>query len=110
LRKLRRRNDHQKAVPGFERVSEAYAVRWVQFPRGILLFLIADNSPESVLDRRIGVFYSLDFETCRAGFRIADYETLYAQYQLWRLAQRPWVLKKRSKPLRFESFAGSVAN
>jgi hypothetical protein len=53
-----------------------------------------------VLERQTGVFYSVDFETCQAGFRIAAYETLYAQYRLWRLAQRPWTLKKLSKPLR----------
>jgi hypothetical protein len=76
-------------------------VRWVQFPQGILLFLIADDSPQSgwfcVFDRKTGVFYSVDFETCQAGFRIADYEALYGEYRLWRLAQRPWVLKKLSK-------------
>jgi hypothetical protein len=117
LRKLRRRDDYQKAVSGLERISEARAVRCVRFPHGILLFLIADDSPESgwfcVLDRRTGVFYSVDFETCQAGFRITDYETLYAQYRLWRLAQRPWVLRQLSKrrtPLIGFTFAGSVAN
>jgi hypothetical protein len=97
---LHKHDDYQKAVTGLEDLWEAHAVRWVQFPCGILLFLIGDDSPESgwlfVFDRKIGVFYSVDFETYPAGFRLADYDTLYSQHRLWRLAQRPWVLKKLS--------------
>jgi hypothetical protein len=84
------------AVAGFLRIAEAETTaRWVQFPRGLLLFVFAPGDAESgefyLYDRRRGVFYLLTLRgDCRyGGYRMEDYDELVRKHRLYDLAQRP---------------------
>jgi hypothetical protein len=84
--------------------SEAQIVRWVQFPTGVLFFTLVPGDPESggifIFDRKLRVFYSIDFDDEKwGGYSLDDYKTLEAEYGLSSLAQHPWLLKR---------FAGST--
>src|SRR5262249_61082722 len=61
---LDRRARTDQAVFAFARYAEARIAKWVQFPKGVLLFLMVPGDPESggfyLLDRAKGTFYSLD--------------------------------------------------
>ena len=61
---LNRNATAQELVLEFARFAEAQVLRWIQFPRGVLLFLGVPGDESSgwfyVLDRRRGTFYSVD--------------------------------------------------
>ena len=84
------------AVAGFLRIAEAETTaRWVQFPRGLLLFVFAPGDDESgefyLYDRRGGVFYLLTVRGDRryGGYRMEDYDELVRKHRLYELAQQP---------------------
>jgi hypothetical protein len=86
-------------------ISEAQIVRWVQFPSGALFFTLVPDDPESgavyIFDRREGVFYLLDFADQKwGGYSLPEYETLERTYRLSLLAQRPWLLRRWTRPSR----------
>ncbi len=94
----------EDAVGGFLKMAEAETTaRWVQFPRGLLLFVFAPGDPESgefyLYDRRRGVFYLLTVPDDRrfGGYRMEDYEDLVRKHRLYDLAQRPGLLAAGSR-------------
>jgi hypothetical protein len=72
--------------------------RWVQFPRGLLLFIVVPGDPESgafyVFDRKIGTWYWIDFEDDKyGGYSEADFECLMKACRFARLIEQPQLLE-----------------
>jgi len=88
-----------RAVLAFARYAEARIAKWVQFPRGVLLFLMVPGDLESgwfyLLDRVKRVFYSLDIEQAGrwGGYREDEFEPLALAFGLKHLAERPRALR-----------------
>ena len=88
-----------RAVLAFARYAEARIAKWVQFPRGVLLFLMVPGDLESgwfyLLDRVKRVFYSLDIEQVGrwGGYREDEFEPLACAFGLKQLAERPRALR-----------------
>jgi hypothetical protein len=75
----------------------AEIARWVQFPRGVLLFVVVPGDPESgafyVLDRKTGTWYWVDFEDEKyGGYSEADFECLLNAGRFARLIEQPQLL------------------
>jgi hypothetical protein len=75
----------------------AEIARWVQFPRGLLLFVVVPGDPESgafyVLDRKSGTWYWVDFEDEKyGGYSAADFESLMKAGRFARLIEQPQLL------------------
>jgi len=72
----------------------AEIARWVQFPRGLLLFVVVPGDPESgafyVLDRKRGTWYWVDFEDQKyGGYSEEDFECLMKGCRFARLVEQP---------------------
>jgi hypothetical protein len=93
------RLDEDKAVVGFAQKAEARLVRWLDFTKGALLFLMVPGDDESgtfyIYDRDRAAFYplSLAIEQRYGGFREDEFESLTKAFELVRLAQNPRVLR-----------------
>lgn len=69
-------------------------VRWVQFPRAVLLFLQVAGDPESgAYDRKRGTWFWVDFEDKFGGYNVGDFEQLVKQSHFLRLVEQPWLLE-----------------
>jgi len=92
---LDRRARTDQAVFAFARYAEARIAKWIQFPKGVLLFLTVPGDPESgwfyVLDRAKGTFYRLDLtgDTRWGGYREDEFEELSQTVGLMQMAERP---------------------
>jgi hypothetical protein len=78
--------------------DEAQAVRWLEFPAAVLLFVIVPEDTQSgafyVLDRRTGTWLWVDFEDEQyGGYSIGDFEALVREYDFLSLVERPGLLK-----------------
>lgn len=99
---LNRNASAQELVLEFVRFAEAQVLRWIQFPRGILLFLGVPGDESSgwfyVLDRRRGTFFSIDLpcDGQWGGFPASESECLTYEYGLLRLAEAPRLLGCRA--------------
>jgi hypothetical protein len=76
----------------------AEIARWVQFPRGLLLFVVVPGDPESgafyVFDRKTGTWYWVDFEDDKyGGYSEADFECLMKACRFARLIEQPQLLE-----------------
>jgi len=84
-----------RIVLGFASYAEARIAKWVQFPRGVLLFLMVPGDPESgcfyVFDRARGIFYMLDIpEDGRwGGYRLDECDGLTQAFALKQMAEKP---------------------
>ncbi len=100
------RTGTDRVILAFAQYAEARIGKWIQFPRGVLLFLTVPGDPESgwfyLLDRAHSTFYSLDIaeEGRWGGYREDEFARLTQSFGLVRLAQRPSGIGARS-PLRF---------
>ena len=96
---LNRNATAQELVLEFARFAEAQVLRWIQFPRGVLLFLGVPQDENSgwfyLLDRRRGIFYSVDLpcDGQWGGFPTGESDTLAYRYGLLRLAEAPRLLE-----------------
>ena len=92
-----------QAVRAFAEWAEARIVKWIQFPRGVLLFLMVPGDLESghfyLLDRPKRTFYELNIEgdCCWGGYRQDEFESLTDSLELKRLAERPRDLQWRAR-------------
>jgi len=88
-----------KAIVGFAQKAEARLVRWLDFAKGALLFLMVPGDNESgafyVYDRERSCFYplSLPIEQRYGGFREEEFESLTKAFDLGRLARNPRMLR-----------------
>ena len=94
------RLDEDKAIVGFAQKAEARLVRWLDFAKGALLFLMVPGDAESgtfyIYDRNRSSFYplSLPIERRYGGFREDEFESLTKAFDLVRLARNPRVLRR----------------
>ena len=92
------RLDEDKAV-GFAQKAEARLVRWLDFAKGALLFLMVPGDNESgtfyIYDRDRTSFYpiSLPIEHRYGGFREEEFQSLTKAFDLVALARNPWALR-----------------
>ena len=94
------RLDEDRAIVGFAHKAEARLVRWLDFAKGALLFLMVPGDSESgtfyIYDRERSSFYplSLPIERRYGGFREDEFESLTKAFDLVRLARNPRVLRR----------------
>jgi hypothetical protein len=87
-----------QAVRAFAAWAEARIVKWIQFPRGVLLFLMVPGDLESghfyLLDRPKRTFYELniDGDGRWGGYRQDEFDGLTNSLGLKELAERPRAL------------------
>jgi hypothetical protein len=92
---LDRNSATDRLVFAFARFAEARIAKWIQFPKGVLLFLTVPGDGESgwfyLLDRRRRMFFRLDITRVGryGGFREDEFESLADEYGLKKLAARP---------------------
>jgi hypothetical protein len=91
--------DLDSAVARLLEVTEhPKVVRWMQFPRAVLIFLMVPEDPESgafyVYDRMDGTWFWVDFEDEKfGGYNLADFEQLVGKSHFLRLVEKPWLLE-----------------
>lgn len=96
------RLDEDKAIVGFAQKAEAKLVRWLDFGRGALLFLMVPDDHESgafyIYDRGRSAFYALGLpvEERYGGFREDEFEPLAKAFDLPALARNPRALRPRA--------------
>lgn len=78
--------------------DDAQAVRWVEFPAALLVFVMVTGDPQSgafyVLDRKSGTWLWVDFEDEKyGGYSIGEFEALVRDYDFLSLVERPGLLK-----------------
>ena len=87
--------DFQVAAAALVRVAEnAEIVRWIEFPASVLLFLLVPGDPESgavyVLDRKKGIWYSVDFDDEQfGGYSVSQLERLLRECRFLDFVERP---------------------
>ena len=93
------RLDEDRAIVGLAQKAEARLVRWLDFAKGALLFLMVPGDGESgtfyIYDRDRSAFYplSLPIEQRYGGFREDEFEYLIKAFDLVTLARNPRVLR-----------------
>ena len=75
--------------------------KWVQFPKGLFVFLVVPGDPESgafyVFDRRKRVWYWVDFEDEKfGGYTVSDFDQLVRESQFLDIVERPDSLQSPS--------------
>ena len=87
--------DLQVAAAALVRMAEnAEIVRWIEFPASVLLFLLVPGDTESgavyVLDRKKGIWYSVDFDDEQfGGYSVSQLERLLRECRFLDLVERP---------------------
>jgi hypothetical protein len=93
------RLDEDRAIVGFAQKAEARLVRWLDFAKGALVFLMVPGDSESgtfyIYDRDRSSFYplSLAIEGRYGGFREEEFESLTKAFDLVALARNPRALR-----------------
>ena len=76
----------------------AIAPRLTQMPKGVLLFQMVANEPDSgaiyILDRESGNFYAVTFEEARGELTIREFEVLVREYGLLEYAVSPQLIQE----------------
>jgi hypothetical protein len=78
--------------------DKAHAVRWIEFPAAVLLFVVVPGDSQSgafyVLDRRTGTWFWVDFEDEQyGGYSISDFDLLVHEFDFLSLVERPGLLR-----------------
>ena len=103
----------EQAVARLLDIAEHPAIiKWIQFPRSLLLFLATPGDPESgafyVYDRHSRVWFWIDFEDQKfGGYNISDFEQLVRRCSFLDLVERPellrcqtpWIIQSGCRPL-----------
>ena len=97
--------------------DKAQAVRWIEFPAAILLFVVVPGDSQSgtfyVLDRRSNTWLWLDFEDDHyGGYSTSDFDLLVDEYDFLSLVERPGLLNAAAgwllEPRKPAEMAGSL--
>ncbi len=85
-------------IAPFLRVSEGLVAHWVEYARGVLLFVMAPGDDRSgefyVYDRKKGVFWLLDLvDGIYGGYSVGEMRQKMRDFQLLELAENPSRLK-----------------
>ncbi len=78
--------------------DKAQAVRWIEFPAAVLLFVVVPGDSQSgafyVFDRRSNTWLWLDFEDNQyGGYSTSDFDLLVHEYDFLSLVERPALLR-----------------
>ena len=78
--------------------DETQAIRWIEFPAAVLVFVIVTGDPQSgafyVLDRKSETWLWVDFEDQQyGGYSIGEFEALVRDYDFLSLVERPGLLR-----------------
>jgi hypothetical protein len=78
--------------------DETQAIRWIEFPAAVLLFVIVAGDPQSgafyVLDRKTGTWLWVDFEDEHySGYSTGEFEALVRDHDFLSLVERPGLLR-----------------
>ncbi len=78
--------------------DKAQAVRWIEFPAAVLLFVVVPGDQQSgaiyVLDRKTVTWFWVDFEDEEyGGYCVNDFDLLVHEYDFLSLVERPGLLK-----------------
>jgi len=81
-----------------EATDETQAVRWVEFPAGVLVFVLVPGDSQSgvayVLDRKTGTWFWVDFDDEQyGGYSMSDFDLLVQEYDFLSLVERPALLR-----------------
>ncbi len=93
--------DLEAAITSLLRAAEqAEIARWIEFPSSVLLFLLVPGDAESgalyILDRKIGAWYSVDFDDKQfGGYSVSQLEQLLKECQFLDLVERPALWRTR---------------
>jgi hypothetical protein len=89
------RLEEDRLILAFGRWAEGQIKKWIDYAKGVLLFVMVPDDPESgmfyVYDRARQTFWMVDLVgTCRyGGFRLDEFEELAQLHGLKALAQNP---------------------
>jgi len=77
--------------------DETQAVRWIEFPAAVLVFLIVTGDTRSgafyVLNRKTCTWFWVDFEDDQyGGYSVSDFDLLMHEYDFLSLVERPALL------------------
>lgn len=87
--------DLQTAIATLLKVAEnVEIVRWIELPASVLLFLLVPGDPDSgaiyVLDRKKGIWYSVDFDDQQfGGYSVSQFDSLLKDCKFLDLIERP---------------------
>jgi hypothetical protein len=86
-----------RTIEEFLRLGEAVAARWIQMPRGILLFQVVPDRPDSgaiyLYDRERQEFYLLEVEGTDEHLTLDEFLRLLFEYDLLRYVEQPGLLR-----------------
>lgn len=89
------RLEEDRLILAFGRWAEGHIKKWIDYAKGILLFVMVPGDPESgmfyVYDRAEQTFWMVDLAgtTRYGGYRLDEFEQLAQLYGLKALAQNP---------------------
>jgi len=96
-------NSHLEAAIAalLQAAEQPEIVRWIEFPKSVLLFVIVSGNPQSgaiyVLDRKSGTWYAIDFDDQEyGGYNVKQFEALLEEYSFLSLVERPGLLRSGS--------------
>jgi len=82
-----------RLVKVFMQISEGYAARWIQMPRGMLLLVMVPNNPASgaiyIYDRVAQQFSLVSFEGADDTLTVEEFESLLGEYRLMDYTANP---------------------
>lgn len=88
----------EQAMEALRKTTDyAQPVRWIEFPRAILLLVVVPGDQNSgalyVLDRKTGTWFWIDFEDEQyGGYSASDFDLLVNEYDFLSLVERPGLL------------------
>ncbi len=89
----------EEAVSSLITVTEkAEAVRWIEFPSAVLLFVVVPDDSQSgafyVLERKTGTWFWIDFDDQQyGGYSMSDFDLLIHEFDILSLVERPGLLR-----------------
>jgi len=89
-----READLDRLIKAFVQMSEGYATRWIQMPKGILVLLMVPDNPASgaiyIYDRVGQQFYLISFDQGSDDtLTIPEFEELLGEYRLLDCVSNP---------------------
>jgi hypothetical protein len=88
-----------RVIKEFLSIGEAIAARWIEMPKAVVLLQMVPGDDASgaiyFYDRQRQEFYLLSFEGPDDTLTVDDFLEILPQYNLLKIAERPWLLEAR---------------
>jgi len=82
----------------FLKIGDAVAARWIEMPRGILIFQVAPERDDSgaiyLYDRGEHLFYMVGFDGPDDNLTLAEFNQLLEEYSLLKYAETPSLMRE----------------